>query len=174
MSVDKVIGTLIVLALIALALALMFASWQRRKRRDISIVASRGDGTLGARLIEIACLYVATTPREEPLERLAIPGLRFRAKAFVSLTVAGIGIEPQGETPTFIAIEHVRCVRAADATIDRSAGRSSLTAVDWKAANGMELTSFLRIPSRLDRTRFSDLVNSAVKNPESQTKENAS
>jgi len=171
---DKVFGTVIVIGLISLALGFMFASWQRRRRRDVSILISSGVHPERKPVLEIRCLYVATTPQEEPLERLAIPGLAFRARARVSLGASGITLEPQGEQSTFIATTDVRRVRAANATIDRSAGPGSLTAIDWRAETGEELTSFLRIPRRHDRTAFTEAVNASVINPPTPSKEPAS
>ncbi len=162
---DKFFGALIVISLIAIACTLMFVSWQRRRRRDLAIITS-GAASASLRLLEIRCFYVSTTPTEEPLERLAIPGLAFRARATVSISRAGIEVEPRGEFATFIPSEQLVQVRAADATIDRSAGRGSLTAIDWIAANGTNVTSFFRIPSRLERTLFVDTVNATFTSPE--------
>lgn len=170
---DKFFGAVIVIALIATALGLMFASWQRRRRRDIAIVTS-GVSSAGTRLLEIECFYVSTTPTDEPLERLAIPGLAFRARATVGVSRDGIELEPRGEFSTVISRDHLVQVRPADATIDRSAGRGSLTAIDWIADNGLKLTSFLRIPSRLDRTLFVDTVNATFNSPNSAPKEHTS
>ena len=151
---DKFLGTLVVLILIGTALSLMWSSWRRRTRRDLLLATSVTPHGDGPRLFECECLYVATTPRDHPLERLAIPGLAFRARATIVIEALGLVIEPRGELTTVIAREQIDGVREADATIDRSAGRGSLTAIDWTAANGGELTSFFRIPRRLDREVF--------------------
>jgi hypothetical protein len=166
---DKFAGAVIVIALIAAALSLMFISWQRRRRRDVSLATVRDGNNSEVRVLEVGCFYVSTTPRSEPLERLAIPGLAFRARANVGLSRAGVAIEPRGEIDTFIPASQLRGVRAADATIDRSAGRGSLTALDWTAANGVEITSFLRIPNRLDRSLFIETVKTFL--PPSNVKE---
>jgi hypothetical protein len=155
---DKVLGATIVIALIATALTLMALSWQRRRRRDLAMVLTFPEGTRGARILSVDCLYVSTTPREQPLERLAIAGLAFRAKATVSIETTGVLIEPAGEHATLIEHARLRGVRSANATIDRSVGVGSLTAIDWQAANGDEITSFFRIPRRIDRTVFEDAV----------------
>lgn len=178
MPVDKVAGTLIVLALILIALSLMFVSWQRRRRRDI-VFATSSSGSNGSthsaaaepRLIEVRGFYVATTPTDQPLERLAIPGLAFRARATVGVSRDGISLEPTGELETFISRDQLVGVRASDATIDRSAGRGSLTALDWIAANGAAITSVLRIPNRLDRNLFVDTVEAALLTNTSPSKE---
>jgi len=159
---DKFVGAIIVIGVIAVALSLMFFSWQRRRRRDLSLATSNHGDNRDVRLFEVNCFYVATTPRSEPLERLAIPGLAFRARATVALTHSGVVIEPRGEIETFIPVSRLAGVRAADATIDRSAGRGSLTALDWTAANGVEISSFLRIPNRLDRAVFIETVTTLL------------
>jgi hypothetical protein len=159
---DKFVGAIIVIGVIAVALSLMFFSWQRRRRRDLSLATSNRGDNRDVRLFEVNCFYVATTPRSEPLERLAIPGLAFRARARVALTHSGVVIEPRGEIETFIPVSQLAGVRAADATIDRSAGRGSLTALDWTAANGVEISSFLRIPNRLDRAVFIETVTTLL------------
>lgn len=159
---DKFVGAVIVISLIAVALSLMFFSWQRRRRRDVSLATASNGGTRETRLLAVNCFYVSTTPRNEPLERLAIPGLAFRARATVGLSRAGVTIEPRGEVETFIPVAQLRGVRAADATIDRSAGRGSLTALDWTAANGVEISSFLRIPNSLDRSLFIETASTLL------------
>ncbi|CAB4555246.1 unannotated protein [freshwater metagenome] len=155
---DKVFGAAIVIALISTALTLMALSWRRRRRRDLALVMMFPDKARGARVLSVECLYVATTPREQPLERLAIPGLAFRAKATVSIETNGVLIEPAGEHATLIEHARLRGVRSANATIDRSVGVGSLTAIDWQADSGDEITSFFRIPRRIDRTVFEDAV----------------
>ena len=159
---DKFVGAIIVISLIAVALSLMFFSWQRRRRRDVSLATSNRADQRDVRLLEVECFYVATTPRSEPLERLAIPGLAFRARATVGVSRSGVTIEPRGEIETYISIAQLDGVRAADATIDRSAGRGSLTALDWTAANGAELSSFFRVPNRLDRSLFIETVTTLL------------
>lgn len=155
---DKVLGATIVIALIATALTLMALSWQRRRRRDLALVMNFPEKSRGSRVLSVDCLYVSTTPREQPLERLAIPGLAFRAKATVSIETTGVLIEPAGEHATLIDYARLRGVRSANATIDRSVGVGSLTAIDWQADNGDDITSFFRIPRRIDRTVFEDAV----------------
>ena len=162
---DKFLGAFVVIVLIATALTLMGLSWQRRQRRDIAVLVASTDASRGVRVLSIPCFYVATTPREQPLERLAIPGLAYRARATVSIETSGVLIEPAGEHPTMIDHSRIRGVRLADATIDRSAGRGSLVSIDWHAANGDEISSFLRIPRRLDRSVFVDAVNELL-NPQ--------
>jgi hypothetical protein len=178
--VDKVLGTVVVFALISTALTLMALSWQRRQRRDIALGIASAGGDRGVSILSLMCFYVATTPANNPLERLGIPGLAFRARARVSIETTGVVIEPQGEIATVISLTQVQSVREASVAIDRSAGRNSLTALDWTASNGQALTSFFRMPRRGDRQLFiaglSQLVNAQTNNRPStdvSTKESA-
>lgn len=151
---DKAVGTVVVLTLIVAALTLMALSWQRRQRRDIALGMASTGGDRGMSIFSLTCFYVATTPASNPLERLGIPGLAFRARARISIESSCIVIEPRGEIATVISLAQIQNVREASVAIDRSAGLNSLTALDWTASNGEELTSFLRIPRRTDRQLF--------------------
>lgn len=162
---DKFIGAIVVISLVAVALSLMFFSWQRRRRRDFSFVTASNSDLNETQLLAVNCFYVSTTPRDQPLERLAIPGLEFRARATVRLSRSGVIIEPRGEIQTVIPAEQLSGVRAADATIDRSAGRASLTVLDWTAPSGVEISSFLRIPNRLDRRLFIETASTLLDPP---------
>ena len=69
---DKWIGGIVALAVVALIAWLMYRSWRRRTARDESLSSYPLPESLGAPMLEAEVLYVATTPVGDPLERLAV------------------------------------------------------------------------------------------------------
>ncbi|HZW41983.1 MAG TPA: hypothetical protein VFE99_06755, partial [Agromyces sp.] len=75
---DRWIGVLVAVIIVAVVAWLMLRSWKRRTVRDETLSSYPVPAALGAPLFETEVLYVATTPAAEPLERLAVAGLAFR------------------------------------------------------------------------------------------------
>ncbi|GAB2819405.1 hypothetical protein GCM10027022_06980 [Alpinimonas psychrophila] len=165
------IGAIIVGALVALAWWGMYRSWKRRSATSATMTTTTtrtGQSLAGTAItgspmpgsplpgngdtLEFRVLYVATTPTEEPLTRLNLPGLGFRAKATVRVLHDLIEIAPAGEYPTTIGAASFLGVRSARVTIDRVVENDGLTAVDWVATNSTSgerslVTSYFRIPN---------------------------
>jgi hypothetical protein len=148
--VDKVIGTAVALLVLALVFAAMYRAWRRREQRDAVIEIPAVTSTHTTEVLSVATLYVATTPQDSVLERLALPHLSFRSAAQLSASPAGITIAPQGERASTIPAESIRGIRRAQVAIDKVVERDGLTAIDWTAVNRetsspLFVTSFFRI-----------------------------
>ena len=161
------IGAIIVGALIALAWWGMYRSWKRRSATSATMMTTRqspsGIDIVGSPIVGrpntgneetpiFRVLYVATTPTEDPLTRLNLPGLGFRAKATVRVLHDLIEIAPAGEFPTTIGAASFLGLRRARVAIDRVVENDGLTTVDWVATNSTSgerslVTSYFRIPN---------------------------
>ena len=158
------IGAIIVGALVALAWWGMYRSWKRRSATSATMMTTTtrqsptGTDILGRPILGneetpiFTVLYVATTPTEEPLTRLNLPGLSFRAKATVRVLHDLIEIAPAGEYPTTIGAASFLGLRRARVAIDRVVENDGLTTVDWVATNSTSgerslVTSYFRIPN---------------------------
>ena len=154
------LGALIVAALIALAWWGMYRSWKRRTLSSATVRPTHTtSGVSQAEAISFPVLYVATTPKENPLQRLNLPGLAFRAKATVWVFPDLIEISPAGEESTTISPASFLGVRTARVAIDRAVEKDGLTALDWVATDMTTgerrlVTSFFRIPNIQLRERF--------------------
>jgi hypothetical protein len=130
--VDKVIPAVIVAVILIVALALMVLGWRARQRRQITLPEPhRVPAALGAVLGEFETFYVATTMAGDPLNRVAVQGLGFRAKAFVVVTTDGVIVPIDGQPDIFIPVADIRDVSLATWTIDRVVERDGLILIAW-------------------------------------------
>jgi hypothetical protein len=149
-------------------LALMWRSWQRRSRRDRALTAGYplpvGDASTAEPVVlaTAEAYYVATTPRDAPLERLAIPGLGFRARAALTVTEQGVTLDLDGNEPLFVPGEAIDEVGAAQIAIDRVVETDGLVRLSWRlntpSADRRDVDSFFRIIDPNDRARLIDSI----------------
>ncbi|NQX10496.1 hypothetical protein HQQ80_02530 [Microbacteriaceae bacterium VKM Ac-2855] len=143
---DKLLPTLVTLAIVLLIFLGMALSWRARRRRSAELAPTPVDvASLGAETAEVEAQYVATTVVEEPLERVVLPGLGFRAHAVLRMFEAGLVIEPRGEHPTVIPAAALRGAGAATYTIDRVVERDGLIVVTWAPQGDSVVDSYFRI-----------------------------
>lgn len=143
---DRVLPTVGILAVLILVAALAVAGWRRRVRRDAS--AGAGYPAPQARSAPLAAaevLYVATTRAGEPLERLALPGLAFRARGEMSVSAEGIDLSLRGEDPVFIPAPALTGAGEATVTIDRVVERDGLVRLGWTTSGGASADSYFRV-----------------------------
>ncbi|MGH3704580.1 MAG: hypothetical protein ACRDT9_08135 [Agromyces sp.] len=130
---DKVIGTVVAVAIVALVGWLMYRSWKRRTVRDESLGSYPVPAEHGAPVIDAEVLYVATTPLGEPLERLAVHGLAFRGSGHVEVLPEGVILRIAGESLTFIPADRLVGAQLASYAIDRGVEPEGLIALTWIA-----------------------------------------
>lgn len=170
---DRVIPTVIVVAVLAGVITLMWRSWRARTRRDAGLPAGHPLPISDtAELAAARALYVATTPRDRPLERLAIPGLGFRARAGLTVTGAGVYLAVPGEETVFIPAEAIELLSPATLAIDRVVETDGLLRLGWRlpgadsgadsraASDRLSVDSYFRIPEDFDRDRITDAIRS--------------
>ncbi|MEO9104353.1 MAG: ABC transporter permease [Terrimesophilobacter sp.] len=142
---DRLIPSMIIGAILVLAILAMYLGWRARGRRQNDIeslaVVPENPGTV----IAVASgLYVATTLANQPLERITVKGLGFRSRAMVSVTEQGVILALTGQAPVFIARESLRAVDRATWTIDTAVESGGLVVFSWQLGN-RELDSYLRV-----------------------------
>ncbi|BDZ38269.1 hypothetical protein [Microbacterium suwonense] len=79
----------ITIAIAVLILAAMVVGWRRRLRRDSALTAPIGVPEHAEVTGRYEILYVATTQHDQPLERLALKPLAYRARGELVLTDRG-------------------------------------------------------------------------------------
>jgi hypothetical protein len=179
--VDRTIPTIIVIVVVLGVLALMTRSWLRRRTRDAGLTAgyplppetavSAGDAVRS--LATVPALYVATTPRDQPLERLAIRGLGFRARAELRVRPDGVILTLAGENAVFIPVGAIHRLTTATWAIDRAVETDGLLLLGWRlsgrqgTAHGTapddqaaDVDSYFRVTDPADRARVIDAIHS--------------
>jgi hypothetical protein len=125
---------------LAIVGVLMVVGWRaiRRRQTDVAglapVPSEPGDTVLTEDL-----LYVATTRAEQPLQRIAVKGLGFRARAVLTVSTGGIRLDLAGGEPGFIPAAMVAGVGRATWTIDRAVSNDGLVFVRWQ-----QLDSYFR------------------------------
>ncbi|MEP6843244.1 MAG: hypothetical protein ABJA11_06965 [Pseudolysinimonas sp.] len=136
-----VASVVIPLALVGL---LMVLGWRALRRRQSDVVGlAPVPSEPGATQLTEDLLYVATTRAESPLERIAVKGLGFRARAVVTVSTGGIRLDLAGGEPGFISAAALQGVGRATWTIDRAISNDGLVFVRWSNGTG-HLDSYLR------------------------------
>jgi hypothetical protein len=121
---------------LAIITVLMAWGWRALRRRQLDVVGLApvpAEGSVGAvtPLLTEDLLYVTTTRAEQPLQRIAVKGLGFPARAVVTVTAGGIRLDLAGNEPGFIPAEALNGVGRATWTIDRAVTTDGLVFVRW-------------------------------------------
>ncbi|MGF2948033.1 PH-like domain-containing protein [Microbacterium alcoholitolerans] len=138
---------LIMAAAAALILLAMFFAWRARLRRDSGLSAPIGVPEHAEVTARQEILYVATTKHDQPLERVAIRPLTYRARGELVLTDRGVALSLDGAPTVFLASGRLVAADRATVTIDRVVERDGLIRLVWRAADGILVDSFLRLAS---------------------------
>lgn len=154
---DRLIPTVIIVAVLAVAVLAMYLGWRARKGRqsDLEPPAAVPDDP-GSTRSSSTGLYVATTVSGQPLERIAAHGLGFRSRATLSITDRGVIFTITGRPPVFIARQSLKGVDRATWTIDKAVENGGLVVIAWRLGD-RELESYFRVDG--DET---ELLNAAA------------
>lgn len=149
-----------ILALVSLLMAAgalfgMVRGWRRRVARPVPAPPGPLGGPATAAWREV--LYVATSLRDQPLERVAVPPLGHRGRADLVLRPGGLDVAIRGERPFGIPAGRLAGLARGTATIDRVVERGGLSVVFWTLGEGeraVEVESAFRIVDRSQREDF--------------------
>jgi hypothetical protein len=164
---DRTLLALVVLAILVLFFALMLLGWRVRQRRqsDLPQPESR-PAALGESLGDFVGSYVATTLAGNPLNRVAVRGLGFRAKTTLTVAPGGIVLPIAGQSDIFIPIDSIREARTADWVIDKAVEPGGLSVVGW-SLGGTAIESYFRLDSPTEfLTIIKKLINRTGKDTE--------
>jgi hypothetical protein len=141
------VPTLVVLALILLAVAGMAWGWRRRARsqRHLNTVPSL-PADPGVPQLTVDALYVATTLRGQPLERVVVSGLGMRAPATVQVFDSGTSLALAGRDAAFLPAASLDGAGRASYAIDKGVEADGLVVLAWTLGD-QQLDTYLR-PAR--------------------------
>ncbi|HWV49123.1 MAG TPA: hypothetical protein VN035_06660 [Microbacterium sp.] len=132
--------------LVALGILLaMFFAWRRRLRRDSGLTAPLGVPEHAEVRARHEVLYVSTTRHDEPLERLTISPLAYRARGEIAVTDRGVALCLDGAPTVFLSRDRLRAVDRATVTIDRVVEQGGLVKIVWDVADAHPVDSYLRV-----------------------------
>jgi hypothetical protein len=143
---DKLVPTLVAIAIAALILFLLVYGWRRRAKRDSGLGASyEVPADAAPATLEAETLYVATTVHDKPLERLVLPDLGFRGRATVSVAPDGVSLAITGAHLVFIRASALLGIGLATWAIDRVVETDGLIWIAWTTSGGAAVDSYIRV-----------------------------
>ena len=131
----------------ALILLAMFFAWRRRLRRDSGLTAPLGVPEHAEVTGRHKILYVATTKHDQPLERLAVSPLTYRARGELVLTDRGVALSLDGAPTVFLASSRLVAADRATVAIDRVVEPDGLIRLVWRVADGILVDTYSRLAS---------------------------
>lgn len=136
----------------------MWSAWRRRTLRDgaVTLVNDALGGDLVAQFDRV--FYVATTPPDQPLERLAITGLTYRGYCSINVLSDGVRIQVAGEPTVPVPARDIDGVSVAQLRIDKVVERDGLTVFTWRVPE-RTLESSFRFAEPKNHTEFERAVN---------------
>ncbi|GGF23438.1 PH-like domain-containing protein [Subtercola lobariae] len=135
MDPNQIVPAIIVVAILVVIYIGMALAWRARKRRQSAFTVDTVTPTdAGDLLLEVQMLYVATTPANKPLERLALPGLAFRGRGTFIVWQKGVTISVNGEPDVYVPLAQIRSIGTSTFTIDKVVESGGLTRLDWTTA----------------------------------------
>ncbi|WP_313478665.1 hypothetical protein [Microbacterium sp.] len=135
---------LIIALVAALILLSMVVGWRRRLRRDSGLTAPLGVPEHADVTGRHEILYVATTAHDQPLERLAVRPLTYRARGELVLTDRGVAFSLDGAPTVFLSSARLVAADRATVAIDRVVERDGLIRLVWRATDDVRVDSFIR------------------------------
>jgi hypothetical protein len=142
--VDKFFLASLVVAFMVLVLALMGLGWYLRRRRQRDIPATAAVPAELGETTSYQGFYVSTSKAENPLERIAVRGLGFRARTSVIVSPLGVVIPIRGQADVFIPTADIRGMDRATWTIDRGVEPDGLSVLDWTLGD-TNVASYFRL-----------------------------
>jgi hypothetical protein len=125
-------------------IALAVIGWTTRRRRQRNIPAPVPmPADIGTVRGEFDGFYVSTTLDGQPLNRVAVRGLGFRARATFAVADRGVVLALPGNN-VFIPRESIREVTRSNYTIDRVVEPGGLVLLAWTLGT-TDLDSYLRV-----------------------------
>lgn len=162
---DRAASTTIIILIILLCLFGMILGWRGRQKRQAHFsLPDAVPADTGAVLARAEAFYVATTLADDELNRVAVRGLGFRARATVTATEAGVILSLAGTPEVFIARSSLRAIDRATFTIDRVVEKGGLVRVCWNLGD-TPVDSYLRFIDPADAKSLIYAVDPLIPTP---------
>ncbi|MCB5282539.1 hypothetical protein QK292_14995 [Arthrobacter sp. AL08] len=129
---DRLLPGLLMLALAAAVLVLMWFGWRNRLRRQADVdPLPPVPAALGASLAAAAGQYVTTTTAGDWLDRIAVHQLGIRTNAELSVHPEGVLFDRAGAGPVFIPAGSLTGVRQESGMAGKFVEKDGLLIISW-------------------------------------------
>lgn len=130
---DRLLPTLLTIAIVVLLFALVWWGWNSRIRRQSGLaeLPQAPQDFLDRTMARADGMYVVTTYTNQPLERIAIHGLGVRSNAEAIVAQDGILLNRQGAQDVYIPREHLRSVATTSGMVGKFVERDGLVVFTW-------------------------------------------
>lgn len=157
---DKTLIIVLSAVVLIVIFASMWFSWRVRQQKGAAAPMPTVD--VGPTTASGRGLYVATTRRDNALERLAIKNLTYRAQGMLSVNASGISFVLNGEGITTLPRQLLTAVRSSNVTIDKAVEPQGLTVIDWQHPDFGAVSSFFRINSLVERPQVETALHALI------------
>ncbi len=162
---SQLVPILVLAALVALAGLGMGAGWRSRLRSQAGIAPlAELPADPGVPAASVDALYLATTLRDQPLERVAVHGLGHRAQATVQVFARGVSLALTGRDAAWIPAADLETAGLATWAIDRGVEPGGLVRIGW-SLGGSPVDTYLRPRSASDASTLLDAVRGILPGP---------
>lgn len=147
----------LVVVVLVLLLILMVWGWRGRMRRQAHLPDPITVAEFPARATQFSVFYVATTHAGDQLNRIAVGGLGFRARAVVAVDTDGLVVAIPGQHPIFIPAFDLSDAAPATWTIDRVVEPGGLIRLSWTLRDehsAVPVESYFRVIDSEDAPRL--------------------
>ncbi len=144
---DRLLWTLLLVALWLGALYLMYRGWTRKAARQAARIGElpRVPKELGAQLLEPATgLYVGSTLAPSWQDRIAVGDLGFRSSAEITRFEKGILLLRSGSATIWIPQDSITAVRTERGLAGKVMTADGLLVIRWKLPTGTEIDTGFR------------------------------
>ena len=155
-------GTLVI-AFMVLVLLLMYLGWRKRQRSQAGLPRPHAVPDSAIEVLRVGGLYVATTLVDEPLNRVAVAGLGYRARATVAVTNTppGVVLALAGEADAFIPALDIQRVERSTWTIDRVVETNGLVKLTWLLGDTI-VDSYVRVNEALAASALITSIDAVI------------
>lgn len=152
--------TVLMIAIVAIALSAMWIAWRARARRDAGVLGAASEPH-GELLGRFDAQYVSTTPAGEPMVRVAAPGLRYRGPAEVAVRRDGVTLAVRGERPVQLSAARITGGGSAGRRAGKAVEAGGLALLRWRDESDppRELESSFRFSESDDQRRFISAID---------------
>lgn len=128
---QRIVGTVVTLAVLAGIYLLMWRGWKKRQARQADLLPLNEvpEGVFSGEGFET--VYVSTTSEGDWLDRIAVRGLGERSNAQVHVAGAGVLIEREPES-VFIPADALRGVRLATGMAGKYLRADGIVVITWQ------------------------------------------